>query len=216
MSLYRNRVPVMSVAVLIAALGVPSQAQRRTDPTGPTVAAPTRSAAPASAAVPQPTGTNVSLEQKTNLLKLQGDIKALKAGMNASDIAKYTAAVKADLEAMVAGGVTRPTPGSVAKLGEDLVTALTNPTTGSSGKPLSASEKDQLARQINDILVSSGLTYDEVNRLVGDLKGLLLATNISASDVQLLVSDLQGIANEARKNTGGAAKTAQPPSRRGR
>jgi hypothetical protein len=147
----------------------------------------------------QPTGQQMSEQQKQNLQKLQNDLNAIKQGSTVTQEQKT--ALKNDLLA-IADGATKPNPALVQQLANDLAEALAD------GK-LSNAEKTKLAKDLDAVMDSASIPPAEVQQAIADAQAILTASGITKEEVQTVVKDLQAIAAEAQKNLQNGANKAR-------
>ena len=149
--------------------------------------------------VPQPTGQNLTVDQKANLQHLQTDLNAIKAG---STVTPEQKTAVADSLAAVADGATRPSDESITALANSLTTATADGN-------LTPKEKKQLSENIEAVLNSPGIPPEEVAALVSSTEALLTASGVSKEDAETLANDMRAIGEEIQANAGSHASAAQ-------
>ncbi len=171
----------------------PAEGQRPTRQSGTSTGEKTTGqTGPAGRQRRQPTGANLSEQQRQNIQKLQSDLTSIKSGSQVTQQQKD--ALKQSLNTL-AEGTTKPSQQSIDNLSNHLSSAM-------SDGNLSNQEKAQLAQDVQAVFDSASIPQSEVQQVISDAQSILQSSGVDKSDVQLIVTDLQNIAAEAKKNAG--------------
>ncbi|MDB6126017.1 MAG: hypothetical protein JWQ71_5010 [Pedosphaera sp.] len=154
-------------------------------PPPPPTGAPPQSV-PAVPSEPQ----GISQAQQQNIDKLQTDLTAIKAGSEVTPEQKQTLA--SDV-ATLAKSATKPSKTSLTKLANNLSTALAD-------KNVSAKEQAQLAKDINIVVNSSGISPAQAQAFIVAAQKVLTDSGVTAQDVQTVGSNLKAIVGELQKS----------------
>lgn len=146
-------------------------------------------AAPAPAPAPASPPSQVDLDLKQNLEKLQTDLSNLKPGSQAGDDLKKT--LQADFATLAKGSV-RPSATNLDKLATDLAEALSAP-------DVSARELGQLAQAVNVVVNSSMVTTAQAQSFLVVAQTALKSSRVPDAAGEKVAADLKAILAEVQK-----------------
>lgn len=130
----------------------------------------------------------VSANQQQNILKLQGDLQALKAGSQVTPAQKQKLA---DDLMVLAQGTTKPSQASVNELANSLTAATAD-------SHITPKEQANLMQDVAAVMNSANIPQSEVEAVIADAQAILVSSGVSSQEVQMVVADLQAIANEVK------------------
>lgn len=140
-------------------------------------------------AAPAPPPSQVDLQLKQNLEKLQTDLTTIKPGAPASDDVKQL--LQADFATLAKGSI-RPSATNLSKLAVDLGAAFSGPGTA-------IREPNQLAQAINVVVNSSMYTAAQAQSFIVVAQTTLKSSGVPEASVETLTSDLKAILAEVQK-----------------
>jgi hypothetical protein len=132
----------------------------------------------------------ISQAQQQNIDKLQSDLTAIKAGSEVTQEQKQ--GLTADCTVLAKGAI-KPAKSSLTKLANDLANALAD-------KNVSAKDQAQLAKSINIVVNSGGLSSAQAQSFIVAAQKVLTDSGVTAQDAQTVGADLKAIVSELQKS----------------